>query len=142
MKNEYVNADELIKEMFPKEYEEKKVKSILVVDDDPRVLRLIRIYLEDYQVAVATSGRVAIRYLENKTVDLILLDYEMPGEDGAQVLKRLHENPKTKDIPVVFLTGVADKKRIQEVLRLNPQGYVLKPVLRNKLLKIIDDVMK
>ena len=140
MKYEDVNVDELLKEMFPTEYEEKKVKNILVVDDDPRVLRLIRIYLEDYQVAVATSGRVAIKYLENKTVDLILLDYEMPGEDGVEVLKKLRANPKTKDIPVVFLTGVADKKRIQEVLKLNPQGYVLKPVLRNKLLKIIEDI--
>lgn len=124
----------------PKE-ETKKKKRIMIVDDDVRVARLINKYLEDYEVATAIGGKAAFHFLETKTVDLILLDYEMPGEDGPTVLKKLRANSKTKSIPVVFLTGVASKEKIQEVLRLRPQGYLLKPVVRNKLLMTIENLI-
>lgn len=109
-------------------------KHILVVDDDARMLKLIKTYLiEQYDVATAISGKVALKFLETKKTDLVLLDYEMPQQNGADVLEMLRLNPDTMDLPVIFLTGVSDSDRIQKVLSLHPQGYLLKPVSRSKL---------
>ena len=72
---------------------------------------------------------------------MILLAYEMPIINGGEVLKKLRENPATKDIPVVFLTGVSNRSTIQEVLAMKPQGYLLKPIDSEKLFKVIMDVL-
>ena len=96
-------------------------KHILVVDDDKVTLRLLKTAQEEkfYNVTALANGKVAEKYLQTKTVDLILLDYQMPIESGAEVLK---------NIPVIFLTGVSDSDRVQEVISMKPQGYLLKPV--------------
>lgn len=118
-------------------------KHILVVDDDSRMLKLIKSYLIDYyDVATAINGNVALKFLENRKTDLILLDYEMPGENGPAVLERLRANNSTANIPVIFLTGVSDKERIQEVLSMRPQGYILKPVSRAKLFETLSKVIR
>ena len=92
-------------------------------------------------MATAISGKLAFTFLEKKHTDLILLDYEMPIINGGEVLKKLRENPATKDIPVVFLTGVSNRSTIQEVLAMKPQGYLLKPIDSEKLFKVIMDVL-
>lgn len=113
-------------------------KHVLVVDDNTMMLKLIKEYLHEiYDVATAVSGKIALKFLERKKTDLILLDYEMPGENGPEVLEQLRANEETKDIPVVFLTGVTETKKIQEALMLKPQSYLLKPVNREKLLSTI-----
>ena len=114
-------------------------KHILVVDDNAMMLKVIKEHLHDkYDVGTAVSGKVALRFLESKTTDLILLDYDMPQENGPAVLEKLRASDATKDIPVIFLTGVTDSKRIKEALVLKPQGYLLKPVNREKLLAEIE----
>lgn len=113
-------------------------KHILVVDDNAMMLKMIKEHLHDqYDVATAASGRVALKFLERKKTDLILLDYEMPDESGPAVLEKLRASEATKDIPVVFLTGVTDTKKIKEALALKPQSYLLKPVDREKLMDTI-----
>lgn len=113
-------------------------KHILVVDDNAMMLKMLKEHLHnDYDVATAASGRVALKFLERKTTDLILLDYEMPDESGPDVLEQLRASDNTKDIPVIFLTGVTDTKKIKEALALKPQNYLLKPVDREKLLDTI-----
>ena len=123
------------------EYRQKKAekrKHILVVDDNPLMLKMVKEQLhEDYDVATAINGKVALKFLENKTTDLILLDYEMPTENGPEVLAKLRANEATKDIPVMFLTGVTEKKKIQKVLVLKPQGYLVKPIDHEKLLEAV-----
>ena len=114
-------------------------KHILVVDDDPIMLKMVKEQLRDaYDVATAISGKIAMKFLERKMTDLILLDYEMPDESGPDVLEKLRENDSTKDIPVVFLTGVSDKSKIQEAIALKPQGYLLKPIDHDKLMATIN----
>lgn len=130
--------DNMVNALENKEVEKKR---ILVVDDDSSVLKLMKGYLGSrYQVATALSGKVAMKYLEKKEVDLILLDYEMPEENGEEVFKRIKATEKVRNTPVVFLTGVTDRERIQGVLALKPQGYLLKPIDTERLSAKIDEV--
>ena len=118
-------------------------KHVLVVDDNSMMLKLIKEYLhETYDVATAVSGKIAMKFLERRMTNLILLDYEMPGENGPAVLEQLRANEATKDIPAVFLTGVTETKKIQEALMLKPQSYLLKPVNREKLLSTIESLIQ
>lgn len=123
--------------------EEKRRKHILVVDDDSSVLKLIKGFLsEHYDVATAINGKVALKFLETKSTDLVLLDYEMPEENGAAVLRKLRKQEKNKDLPVVFLTGVTDKDKIREVLSMKPQGYLLKPIDMERLSTTIKGILE
>ena len=111
-------------------------KSILIVDDDPQYLSLVREWLkETYKVTMANSGLQAIKWLGKNTVDLILLDHEMPVTSGPQVLEMLRSDSETASIPVMFLTGKSDKKSVMEVVALKPEGYFLKSIKKDELLE-------
>lgn len=119
--------------------EHTRRRHILIVDDDSTMLRTIKEQLhEQYEVATAISGRIALKFLERKSTDLILLDYDMPVENGPMVLEELRRNPATKDIPVLFLTGVTERDKIHQALALKPQGYLLKPIEHGELLAAIE----
>lgn len=114
-------------------------KHVLVIDDDPLMLKLIKEHLhEQYDVATAISGKIAYKFLESKKTDLILLDYEMPLENGPAVMKKIREKEALADIPIIFLTGITEKEKIREALVLKPQGYLLKPIDKEKLLGTIE----
>lgn len=132
------------KENVPKDNANEKVmKHILVVDDSAVTLRSVKALLDkEYIVSVATSGEMAIKTMKKNPPDLVLLDYEMPVCDGRQTFEMIRNDEDIKDIPVVFLTAVADKKHIAAVLQLNPAGYLLKPpnieVLKEKIETVIN----
>lgn len=110
-------------------------KSILIVDDDPSYLSLVREWLKgSYKVAMANSGMQALRWLGMNHADLILLDYEMPVTSGPQVLEMLRSDEETRSIPVMFLTGKSDKESVMAVMSLKPDGYFLKSIERRELL--------
>lgn len=135
--NAVSDLEELLKSVAP-----PRRKHILVIDDDPRMLKTMKEQLhEDFDVATAVNGKIAMKFLENKQTDLILLDYEMPDEKGPDVLEKIRANQSTKDVPVIFLTGVTEKEKIQKALVLQPQGYLLKPINRAKLMETIAKVM-
>ncbi len=128
-------------EAAPKK-ESSEPQRIMIIDDAPGMLKAIKDHLgSDYEVATAISGKIALRYLQNKTVDMIFLDYAMPEMDGPEVYEKLLADPKTADIPVVFLTGVNDSEKIQKALSLKPKGYVLKPVDKETLLDKVHEVL-
>lgn len=115
-------------------------KRILIIDDDVKILKLISMYLkDDYDVSIARNGQIAMKYLDNNTPDLILLDYIMPDEDGPTVLSYIRSHPMCFATPVFFLTGVSDKESVRKVLGLNVQGYLLKPVSKKELLERIEE---
>lgn len=117
-------------------------RHILVIDDDPLMLKLLKEYLhESYDVATAVSGKIAYKFLETKATDMILLDYEMPGESGPEVFLNLRTRPNLSNVPIVFLTGVSDPERVKEVLALQPQGYLLKPIDKEKLLTKVKGIL-
>ena len=118
-------------------------KRILVVDDDPIYLRSIKMWLsKDYDVYMANSGVNAITMLAHTTVDLILLDYEMPVASGLQVFQMLKSEPFTSHIPVIFLTSKNDRDIVTKVLSENPQKYLLKTMQPELLKQSIDDFFK
>lgn len=120
----------------------KDRKHILIIDDDPLMLKSIKNQLQGiYDVATAINGKIALKFLSNKHTDLILLDYEMPVETGPDILKKIRENPDSKDIPVIFLTGIMERDKIEKALSLKPQGYLLKPVDHTKLLETIQNFL-
>ena len=115
-------------------------KKILVVDDSGAMLRNVKGWLgEKYQVALANSGAMAIKYLTLNRPDLVLLDYEMPVVDGKQVLEMMRGEAEFSSIPVIFLTGKSDKESVLKVMELKPEGYLLKTLPPEEIVKNIDD---
>lgn len=119
---------------------EEQKKKILVIDDDGTMLRMIRTWLSvKYRVYMASTGKIAMSFLQNNTVDLVLLDYEMPTMNGPQVLKLIRANLATSELPVMFLTSKSDKDSVLSVANLKPEKYLLKTMPKNQLLGAIDD---
>ena len=129
----YINT---VREIFDKTEAGEFRKSVLIVDDDPSYMGLVREWLKGtYKVSMANSGLQALKWLGKNKADLILLDYEMPVTSGPQVLEMLRSDEETKDIPVIFLTGKGDKESVMAVVALKPQGYFLKNIEREELLE-------
>jgi DNA-binding NtrC family response regulator len=124
-----------------KEVEERK-PVFMMVDDSALSLRSMKRILEPkYKTILVTNGAQAITMIDKHSPDLIILDYEMPVCNGERIFKLLKANDATKNIPVIFLTGVSDKDNILAVLKLNPAGYFLKPPAADKLLSKIEEIL-
>lgn len=114
-------------------------KKILVVDDSGAMLRNVKAWLENYyDVILANSGAMAIKYLAISRPDLVLLDYEMPVVDGKQVLEMIRSESEFANIPVIFLTGKDDRKSVLDVMSLKPEGYLLKTMPPERIIREID----
>ena len=121
-------------------YGNQNKKKVLVVDDSGAVLRNVKGWLENkYQVILANSGTMAIKYLATNRPDLVLLDYEMPVLNGKQVLEMIRSESEFSSIPVMFLTSKNDKESIQQVLSLKPEGYILKTTKPEQIVQMIDE---
>ncbi|MCR5321820.1 MAG: response regulator [Lachnospiraceae bacterium] len=114
-------------------------RHLLLVDDDPLYLKMVRGWLaEKYLITAVKSGSQALAYLDGHTADMILLDFEMPEMSGSQVFEKIRQNPHTSGIPVIFLTGRSDRESIQHVMGQSPEGYLLKTMERDSIVKAID----
>ncbi|MCQ2592384.1 MAG: response regulator [Treponema sp.] len=115
---------------------------ILLVDDSALQHRISKNILEPkYAVKIAMSAKQATEAIQERVPDLIILDYDMPEMDGYKFLKILRENAATATIPVIFLTGIVDKEHIAKVVPLKPDGYLLKPVVAEKLLARVGELL-
>ena len=140
-----LNVKELVDTMdnYIQKFGSDNKKKILVVDDSGAMLRNVKSWLEDhYTIVLANSGTMAIKYLALNRPDLVLLDYEMPGNDGAMILENIRGHEFSKNIPVVFLTGVTDAARIRKALALKPDGYLLKPIDKATLVATLREKLK
>ena len=107
---------------------ESENKLIMLVDDNPTNLKIGKnILSEKYAVATAPSAAKLFSLLENNNPVLILLDIDMPEMDGYEAIKILKSKPATKDIPVVFLTGMTDSKDEEKGRALGAVDYIIKP---------------
>ena len=109
---------------------------ILVVDDDTSNLRMASHILsaENMRVSCLKSGEDAIRFLQENRPDLILLDIHMPGMDGFETIAAVRSNPKTADIPVIFLTADDDSETETKGLKAGARDFIKKPFVPEVLL--------
>ena len=129
-----------------------RLATILLVDDDPGDRKLVKQSLRNQRVAnelkTADSGEAALEYLkhsQNKEYDypmpdLVLLDLNMPGMGGKELLKRLKADPALSHIPVVILTTSDSDKDILESFTLQASGYVKKPVTLGEFQKVLTNL--
>ena len=121
----------------------KGKKKVLVIDDDATTLRSTKSMLENqYAVSLANSGPKGLEMIEKDRPDLIILDYDMPGMNGREVLQKIRENKELDTLPVLFVTGVTDKSNITSLISLHPAGYLLKPVSMDVLTGEIEKNIK
>src|SRR5260221_6994777 len=101
---------------------------ILVVDDQPDLLAMVVRALEDrYTVGQATSGPEALRMIDERMPDLVVLDYKMTGMDGLAVTKTLRAKPETETLPVLMLTAMTDEPSTRAAFEAGETDYVTKP---------------
>ncbi|MEY9881552.1 response regulator [Bradyrhizobium sp. USDA 329] len=116
--------------------ESKKRDVALVVDDSPETLRLLTDALDGagMTVMVALDGAAAMRIIEQITPDIILLDAVMPGIDGFETCRRLKRDAGLANVPVIFMTGLAETEHIVRGLEAGGVDYVTKPIVIEEML--------
>jgi DNA-binding response OmpR family regulator len=119
-------------------------KRILVVDDDENILSLERTILEQkgFEVTSASGGAEALRLLGEKPFDLVLLDVMMPEVDGFTVCRKIKEDTRLKDTPVIFLTAKGGGEALAEGFESGAIMYINKPFTANKLLTIVNTMLE
>jgi CheY-like chemotaxis protein len=118
---------------------------IMLVDDEPDIRLIERIILEKsgYEVVEIESGEECLEKLENDKPDIILLDVMMPGINGWETAKRIKENENTKDIPVIMVTVRGSEEDMTKSFQYGQSdGHVSKPIIKEKLLKTIEWIIK
>jgi len=118
-------------------------KKILAVDDEPSIVRLVSTTLlgRGYDVVVAHNGEEALDKVRLEKPDLIVLDIMMPKMDGREVRRRLAADPKTKGIPVIFLSAVGDMDSQLDALEETQSEYMTKPFNPRELADYVDAML-
>jgi len=112
---------------------------ILVADDDPVILRLLQVNfgLEGFEVHTATRGEEALERAREAPPDVILLDVMMPGLDGWEVCRKLKEDSRFTDTPIVFLSARAQDEDRKKGYGLGVSAYVTKPFDPGRLVDLV-----
>ncbi|WP_161836478.1 response regulator transcription factor [Anaerocolumna sedimenticola] len=120
------------------------MKSILAVDDEEHILELLAYNLErdGYHVIKAETGEDALDILEKEKVDIVLLDWMLPGIDGIEVLRRIRANKVLRTLPVIFLTAKGDEISKVVGLEVGSDDYLVKPFGVHELLARIKAVLR
>ena len=124
--------------------EQEKTPTVLVVDDDPPSLELVRAYLEDVdcETVPAHDGPDALEIIAKEPPDLILLDVMMPKMSGFEVCKRIKKDPKTSDIPVIMVTALNEFGDIERGIDSGTDDFLSKPVNKLELLTRVKTMLK
>lgn len=119
-------------------------KTILVVDDEEHILELIRYNVEaaGYHVLTANTGEEGLSLLEKKEVDLVLLDWMLPGMDGIEVLQKIRNHTKNRNLPVILLTAKNDEISKVVGLEVGADDYLSKPFGVHELLARIKALLR
>ena len=120
-----------------------ETERILAIDDSKINLVLIKnILSKKYNVTAVTSGKAAFRYLENNTVDMILLDLRMPEMDGFEFLDIIKKDERLKEIPIICLTADDDRDSELHCFELGVQDFITKPVVAEIMLMRISRILE
>lgn len=112
---------------------------ILLVDDDEDLISIVQAFLRDdgFRVAAALDGESGLATAIENPPSLLLLDMVMPGMSGMEVFKRLQEHPRTKDVPVIFLTALDEENLAKSTDALGAAGYLSKPFEGEDLITLV-----
>ena len=104
-------------------------KTILIVDDEPDILRLTSLRLKKlgFDVITAVNGKEAVRVVKSEKPDLILLDLALPLMSGDEVCRKLKNDEKVKHIPIILFTAHSDTMTAEKAKELGADDYVVKP---------------
>ncbi|MFT4304686.1 MAG: response regulator transcription factor [Candidatus Woesearchaeota archaeon] len=103
-------------------------KKILVVDDEPHIVDLIKMTLQnEYELYEAFTSRDAMSQIKKHEPDLILLDIMMPGEDGFQLCDRIRESKKNKNTPIIFISAKNQHEDMMKSIDVGGDDYLTKP---------------
>ena len=114
-------------------------KRILIIDDETKLVDLVKEWLEskDYKVSAAYNGLNGLEKAKNEKPDLVILDINMPGLDGFEVLSSLRKNQETKYTPVIMLTVKRETESIMKAQDLETTDYIMKPFSVKRLLNLV-----
>ena len=114
---------------------------ILAIDDDPSMLQMIAHYLgdNDIRVTALASGAEIDKVMASETIDLVILDLKLPGEDGMEIARRLRED---SNVPLIMLTGRKEEADRVMGLELGADDYLIKPVSPRELLARIRALLR
>jgi len=115
---------------------------VLVMDDDPDIVRLIRVVLKvhGWDVVEASTGMKGFRLARAESPDIILLDVMMPDANGFEVYRWLKIDPETYNIPIIFVSANSGKEHVQRGLSLGASGYITKPFHPPDLIAAIQSI--
>lgn len=116
---------------------------ILVTDDDPVIIELLQVNLEfeGYDVISAADGLEAVERASRERPDLVILDIMMPRMDGWAARAELLKDPRTAEIPVIFLSARAQQADLRKGYESGVAAYVTKPFEPVELLDLIDEIL-
>ena len=124
--------------------DEDKTPQVLVVDDNQQNLELLQAYLEDIdcETLTANDGIEALAIIAGNQVDLVLLDIMMPKMSGFEVCRRIKNDPKTTDIPVIMVTALSEFGDIERGIDSGTDDFLSKPVNKLELLTRVKTMLK
>jgi DNA-binding NarL/FixJ family response regulator len=119
-------------------------KRLLVVDDEPNLLRAVAACLkaENYEVSTARSGQEALLQLAESVPDLVISDIRMPGMDGYKLARQLRGSPRTALVPLVFLTAKDETADRIEGFRAGIDAYLTKPFEPDELIAVVNAILQ
>ncbi|MBE9030400.1 MAG: response regulator transcription factor [Alkalinema sp. RL_2_19] len=119
-------------------------KKLLLIDDDPNLILLVKDYLEfrGYEVITAENGREALEILESSTPDMIICDVMMPEMDGYSLVSTIRSEPKTSWIPVLFLSAKGQSQDRVKGLNIGADVYMVKPFEPEELVAQVESSLK
>ena len=118
--------------------------NVLLVDDDPVILKLLQVNfeMEGFNVSTANDGVEGLEKARAERPDIVLLDIMMPRMDGLQVTKALKGDPETKDIPIILLSAKAQASDIQAGKDIGADDYLTKPFDPLELLERVNELLE
>ena len=119
------------------------MKKILIADDRPEVVELVRVILEgeDYEIVDASNGKEALKKARLEKPDLVLLDVVMPKMDGFEVCRKLRKDPQTQEIPIIMLTAKGKEVDKEKARQLGVRDYITKPFSPSALLTRVEEIL-
>lgn len=131
----------IVKKVRPKDFIQR---CILVVDDNEADRMLVQRMVEKmgHRILIAEDGNIGFEMAKAKKPDLILSDCRMPEKDGITMCKQLKGDPETKNIPLVFLTGVDSPATVVECFDMGVENYMCKPINPKILTSQIEIIFK